>query len=66
MDPHLFRIELQTSRDPVLSSRPSQPHDRARAPSSSRLIMEDSAQHLRVLIANERQDRLAVVAPLVS
>ena len=28
--------------------------------------MEGSAQHLRVLIANERQDRLAVVAPLVS
>jgi len=26
--------------------------------------MEGSAQHLRVLIANERQERLAVVAPL--
>jgi len=66
MDPHQFQFhsELQTSGDPALSSRPSQPHDRARAP--SRLIMEGSAQHLRVLIANERQDRLAVVAPLVS
>ena len=68
MDPHQFQFhsELQTTGDPVLSSRPSQPHDRARAPSRSRLIMEGSAQHLRVLIANERQDRLAVVAPLVS
>jgi AmiR/NasT family two-component response regulator len=28
--------------------------------------MERSAQHLRVLIANERQERLAVVAPLVA
>jgi response regulator NasT len=28
--------------------------------------MEGSTQHLRVLIANERQDRLAVVAPLVT
>jgi response regulator NasT len=28
--------------------------------------MEGSAQHNRVLIANERQERLAVVAPLVS
>src|SRR6476620_9067080 len=56
----------ETPRDHVLTSRPSQPHDRARAPSRSRLIMEGSAQHLRVLIANERQDRLAVVAPLVS
>jgi AmiR/NasT family two-component response regulator len=28
--------------------------------------MEGSAQHLRVLIANERQERLAVVAPLVT
>jgi AmiR/NasT family two-component response regulator len=28
--------------------------------------MEGSTQHLRVLIANERQERLAVVAPLVS
>ena len=66
MDPHRLQIDLQTPRDPVLTSRPSQPHDRARAPSRSRLIMEGSAQHLRVLIANERQERLAVVAPLVS
>ena len=66
MDPHRIHVDLQTSRDPVLSTRPSQPHDRARAPSRSRLIMEGSAQHLRVLIANERQERLAVVAPLVS
>jgi AmiR/NasT family two-component response regulator len=68
MDPHQFQFhsELQTPGDPALSSRPSQPHDRARAPSRVRLIMEGSAQHLRVLIANERQDRLAVVAPLVS
>ena len=68
MDPHQFQFhsELQTTGDPALSSRPSQPHVRARAPSRSRLIMEGSAQHLRVLIANERQDRLAVVAPLVS
>ena len=68
MDPHQFQFhsELQTSGDPALSSRPSQPHDRVHAPSRSRLIMEGSAQHLRVLIANERQDRLAVVAPLVS
>ena len=68
MDPHQFQFhsELQTPGDPALSSRPSQPHDRAPAPSRSRLIMEGSAQHLRVLIANERQDRLAVVAPLVS
>ena len=28
--------------------------------------MEGSAQHLRILLANERQERLAVVAPLVS
>ena len=28
--------------------------------------MESSAQHLRVLIANEKQERLAVVAPLVA
>jgi response regulator NasT len=28
--------------------------------------MESSAEHLRVLIANERQERLAVVAPLVA
>jgi response regulator NasT len=28
--------------------------------------MEGSAQHLRILIANERQERLGVVAPLVS
>jgi response regulator NasT len=28
--------------------------------------MESSTQHLRVLIANERQERLAVVAPLVA
>jgi response regulator NasT len=28
--------------------------------------MESSAQHLRVLIANERQQRLAIVAPLVA
>jgi AmiR/NasT family two-component response regulator len=68
MDPHQFQFhsELQTPGDPTLSSRPSQPHDRARAPSRSRLIMEGSAQHLRVLIANEGQERLAVVAPLVS
>ncbi len=68
MDPHQFQFhsELQTSRDPALSSRPSQLHDRARAPSRSRLNMEGSAQHLRILIANERQERLAVVAPLVS
>ena len=68
MDPHhlQFHSELQTPGDPVLSSRPSQPHDRARAPSRSRLIMEGSAQHLRILIANEGQERLAVVAPLVS
>jgi AmiR/NasT family two-component response regulator len=68
MDPHQFQFhtELQTPGDPVLSSRPSQPHDRARAPSRSRLIMEGSAQHLRVLIANEGQERLAVIAPLVS
>jgi hypothetical protein len=57
MDPHQFQFhsELQTSRDPALSSRPSQLHDRARAPSRSRLNMEGSAQHLRILIANERQ-----------
>jgi AmiR/NasT family two-component response regulator len=68
MDPHQFQFhtELQTPGDPVLSSRPSQPHDRARAPSRFRLIMEGSAQHLRVLIANEGQERLAVIAPLVS
>ena len=66
MDPHRLQIDLETSRDSVLTSRPSQPHDRARAPSRSRLIMEGSAQHLRVLIANEWQERLAVVAPLVS
>ena len=30
------------------------------------MIMEGSAEHLRILIANERQERLAVVAPLVS
>ena len=66
MDPHRTHVDLQTSRDSVLSTRPSQPQDRARAPSRSRLIMEGSAQHLRVLIANERQERLAVVAPLVS
>lgn len=28
--------------------------------------MDPSAQHLRILIANERQERLAVVAPLVT
>jgi AmiR/NasT family two-component response regulator len=28
--------------------------------------VDDSAQHLRVLIANERDDRLAIVAPLVA
>lgn len=61
-----FHNELQTPRDLVPSSEPSQSLDRARAPSRSRLIMEGSAQHLRVLIANERQERLAVVAPLVS
>lgn len=66
MDPHRLEIDLQTPRDPVLTSRPSQPHDRARAPSRSRLIMDGTAQHLRVLIANERQERLAVVASLVS
>ena len=66
MDPHRLQIDLQTPRDPVLTSRPSQPHVRARAPSRYRLIMEGSAQHLRILIANERQERLAVVAPLVS
>ena len=66
MDPHRVEFDLQTSREPVLTSRPSQPQDRARAPSRSRLIMEGSAQNLRVLIANERQERLAVVAPLVS
>jgi AmiR/NasT family two-component response regulator len=66
MDPHPYQTDFQTPRDPVLSSRPSQPHDRARAPSRSRLSMEGSAQRLRVLIANERQERLAVVAPLVS
>ena len=57
---------LQTPRDTVLTSRPSRPHHPARAPTRSRVIMEGSAQHLRVLIANERQERLAVVAPLVS
>jgi AmiR/NasT family two-component response regulator len=66
MDPHPNTRHLRTSRDSVLSTRPSQPHDRARAPSRFGLIMEGSAQHLRVLIANERQERLAVVAPLVS
>jgi AmiR/NasT family two-component response regulator len=66
MDPHRLPSELQTPHDPVLSSRPSQPHGRARASSRSRLIMEGPAQYLRVLIANERQERLAVVAPLVS
>ena len=29
------------------------------------LALPETAQHLRVLIANERQDRLAIVAPLV-
>jgi AmiR/NasT family two-component response regulator len=66
MDPNPYQTDFHTPRDPVLSSRPSQPHDRARAQSRSRLSMEGSAQHLRVLIANERQERLAVVAPLVS
>jgi len=67
MDPHRLQVDLhQTPRDPVLSSRPNQPQDRARAPSRSRLIMEGSTQHLRILIANERQERLAVVEPLVS
>lgn len=66
MDPNPYQTDFHTPGDPVLSSRPSQPHDSARAPSRSRLIMEGSAQHLRVLIANERQERLAVVAPLVS
>jgi AmiR/NasT family two-component response regulator len=66
VDPHRSPSELEPSDDPVLSSRPSQPHDRARAPSRSRLIMEGSAKCLRVLIANERQERLAVVAPLVT
>ena len=66
MHPHRLQTDPQILRNPVLTSRPSQPHDRARAPSRSRLIMEGSAQHLRVLIANEWQERLAVVAPLVS
>jgi AmiR/NasT family two-component response regulator len=45
----------------------TQPHSASRARSKrSRLAMEGSAQHLRVLIANEDQERLAVVAPLVA
>ena len=67
MDPHRLQVDLhQTPLDPVLSSRPNQSQDRTRVPSRSRLIMDGSTQHLRVLIANERQERLAVVEPLVS
>lgn len=39
---------------------------RKRPSGRSRLVMQDPARNLRVLIANERKERLAVVAPLVS
>ena len=66
MDPHPISAATHTPCDPVLSSRLSKAHPRGRSSKGSRLAMEGSAQRLRVLIANERQERLAVVAPLVS
>jgi AmiR/NasT family two-component response regulator len=47
--------------------RPADLSDPAPEPRTERrgAALPETAQHLRVLIANERQDRLAVVAPLV-
>ena len=50
----------------MLSRRLSAAHPRGRPSERSRLAVESPATHLRVLIANERQERLAVVAPLVA
>jgi AmiR/NasT family two-component response regulator len=66
MDQQPITAATHTSRDPVLSSRLSKAHPRLGSSGRSRLAMEGSAQGLRVLIASERQERLAVVAPLVS
>jgi AmiR/NasT family two-component response regulator len=60
-----------TERDFLFSPRLSSGTSPRRRPprrvlARSHLTVDDSAQHLRVLIANEREDRLATVAPLVA
>jgi response regulator NasT len=65
------RTGFPTSSDSIASDlapgpRPHTAVPRKRRSGHSRLAMHDPARNLRVLIANERRERLAVVAPLVS
>jgi AmiR/NasT family two-component response regulator len=66
------RLRFPTSSsDSIVSDlapgpRPKTTRRRKRPTGRARLAMEDPARNLRVLIANERKERLAVVAPLVS
>src|SRR3954447_9046779 len=53
-------------REPVLSSRASKPRPRTRPPRRAGVAMPQTAEHLSILIANEQQDRLALVAALVT
>ena len=66
MDPHPFQSDSHTTRDPVLSSRLNQTRLRGHPPKRFRLAMESPAEHLRVLIANEPEERLAVVTQIVA
>jgi two-component system, response regulator / RNA-binding antiterminator len=56
----------QSSGDLAPGPRPNRAHPRRRPSGRFGLAMQDPARHLRILIANERTERLAVVAPLVS
>jgi AmiR/NasT family two-component response regulator len=60
-----FQSDFHTSRVPVPSSRLTPTQPRGHPSKRSRLAIESSAEQLRVLIANEEQERLAVVGPLV-
>jgi response regulator NasT len=66
------RLRFPTSSsDSIVSDlapgpRPSTARPQRRTSGRSRLAMPDTARNLRILIANERKERLAVVAPLVT
>ena len=56
----------QSSGDLAPGPRPNTTRPRKRLPGRSGVAMDDPARNLRILIANERSERLAIVAPLVS
>jgi AmiR/NasT family two-component response regulator len=51
---------------PRLSNPSARRRPLRRSSARARVIVDDTGRHLRVLIANERDDRLAIVAPLVA